>query len=86
MSRSILIIWYNFFMFNKKLKELRIEKGISQTILAEHLECSQSMIARWEKGECEPTESVIRRTAVFFNVSSDYLIGLEDEAGIKIIE
>jgi len=42
------------------------------------------MIARWEKGECEPTESVIRKTARFFEVTADYLIGLEDESGTKI--
>lgn len=37
------------------------------------------MITRWEREECEPTESVIKRAAVFFNVSSDYLLGLEDD-------
>ena len=42
------------------------------------------MVARWEKGECEPTESIIKRAAIFFGVSADYLIGLEDETGAKI--
>ena len=70
-------------MFNEKLKELRLEKGLSQKKLALILECNQSMITRWEKGECEPTESVIRRAAIFFDVSADYLLGLEDETGAK---
>lgn len=70
-------------MFNEKLKELRKEKGLTQKKLALLLDCDQSMITRWEKGECEPTESVIRRTAVLFDVSADYLLGLEDETGAK---
>lgn len=71
-------------MFGKKLKELRLEKGLTQKELAKILDCNQSMITRWEKEECEPTEKVIKLTAIYFNVTSDYLIGLEDEAGSKI--
>ena len=71
-------------MYGIRLKELRTEKGLSQRQLSVFLECTQSMITRWEKCECEPTESVIRRTAILFDVSSDYLIGLEDETGTKI--
>lgn len=74
----LLILLYNFFMFSKRLKELRLEKGLTQKELAVFLQCNQSMIARWERGECEPTEGVIRRTAIFFDVSSDYLLGLSD--------
>ena len=70
-------------MFGVRLKELRKEKGITQKELAEVIDCHQSMITRWEKEECEPSESVIRKTAVYFNVSSDYLLGLEDETGAK---
>ena len=71
-------------MFGKKLKELRQEKGLTQSQLATILDCNQSMITRWEKQECEPTESVIRKVSVYFNISADYLIGLEDDAGVKI--
>lgn len=71
-------------MFNIRLKELRKEKGISQLELATKLGYNQSMICFWEQGKHEPTESAIRKTALFFNVSSDYLIGLEDDTGAKI--
>ena len=71
-------------MFDIRLKELRLEKGLTQKELAQVIQCDQSMIARWEKGEREPTESVIRKTARFFEVTADYLIGLEDESGTKI--
>ena len=81
---SLLILLYNFFMFGKILKELRIENGVTQKTISEVLGCHQSMVTRWEKGECEPTESVIRKTAVYFGVTADYLIGLEDDTGTKI--
>ncbi|MDE6362455.1 MAG: helix-turn-helix domain-containing protein, partial [Clostridia bacterium] len=41
--------------------------------------CDQSMIVRWEKGECEPTATAIKKIAMAFNVSADYLLGLDDE-------
>ena len=70
-------------MFGIKLKELRLEKNLTQKQLATILDCNQSMITRWEKEECEPTETVIKKTAVYFDVSADYLLGLEDETGAK---
>ena len=65
--------------FGEKLKELRVEKGLSQKVLAEQLGCNQSMISFWENGINEPTENAIRKTALFFEVSADYLLGLTDE-------
>lgn len=65
--------------FGERLKELRIEKGLTQKTLAEKLGYNQSMICFWEKKINEPTESAIRKAALFFEVSADYLIGLIDE-------
>lgn len=65
-------------MFKEKIKELRIEKGLSQVQLAQELGYTQSMISFWERGIHEPTETVIRKTAKFFGVSTDYLLGLEN--------
>lgn len=64
--------------FAKRLKELRIEKGVSQVRLAKFINVSQSMITRWESDECEPTASNIAAIANFFEVSADYLLGRED--------
>ena len=65
-------------MFNKRLKELRKLKGYTQKELATLIGYDQSMVARWEKGESEPTASAIKNIAVLFDVSSDYLLGIED--------
>lgn len=83
LSMSFLIFCYNVFMYGKRLKELRTYQNLTQKQLALILQCNQSMITRWEKEECEPTESIIKRTAIFFDVTADYLLGLEDEDGHK---
>ena len=66
-------------MFGEKLKELRKEKGYSQKALAEQLGYNQSMICFWERGVNKPTESAIRKTALFFDVSANYLLVLKDD-------
>ncbi len=55
-----------------------MEKEITQVKLASAIGVTQSMITRWEKDECEPTASVIAKIATYFDVSVDYLLGLED--------
>lgn len=79
MSIKILIILYNNAMdFGIRLKELRTERKVTQTELAKALGCSQSMIAQWETHKNKPTEDFIVKTAKFFGVSADYLLGLID--------
>ena len=68
----------------EKLKELREEKAISQMKLSKIVGITQAAIARYELNITEPKASDIKKFCLFFGVSSDYLIGLEDEAGSKI--
>lgn len=63
--------------FAIRLKELRMEKQLSQTQLARVLGVSQSMIARWENDECEPTGTNIVSIANYFGVTTDYLLGCD---------
>ena len=62
---------------------MRKENKISQKNLANILGCHQSMVSQWENNICEPTESYIVKASIFFRVSTDYLLGLEDESGRK---
>jgi transcriptional regulator with XRE-family HTH domain len=59
----------------ERIKELRVEKGMSQAQLAEMVGCSQPMITLWEKGECEPTATAIIKLSEALNCSTDYLLG-----------
>lgn len=65
-------------VFKDRLKELRLDKGLSQMQLAKELNLSQSAVAKWELGKTEPTATAIIAVANYFNVSIDYLLGVED--------
>ena len=65
--------------FEIRLKELRIEQNLSQAALAKEIGVTQKAIDFWEKGINEPKASYIIKLAKFFGVSSDYLLGMEDD-------
>jgi len=71
-------------MFGKILRELREEKQISRYQLAKIIGVSDQAIKYWEEEINEPKLSYIRKLAIFYDVTSDYLLGLEDESGTKI--
>lgn len=60
------------------LKSLRIEKNISQIELANKIGVSKGIISLWENGLREPNMYSLILLAQFFNVSIDYLVGLEN--------
>lgn len=65
-------------VFGERLKELRQEKGIGQVELSERLNMSKGIISLWENGLREPTMSSLIALAQYFEVSIDYLVGLEN--------
>ena len=64
--------------FPKRLQRLRERRGIKRSILGELCGLSKNVIARYERGECEPSSSSIAAIADFFDVSVDYLLGRTD--------
>lgn len=64
--------------FAERLKELREEKGLTYSALAQQINVSAVAISRWERMLRTPSIEQLKNLAIFFNVSSDYLIGLED--------
>lgn len=65
-------------VFCERLRELRIEKHLSTTELGKALKVSQATISRWENGLVLPDILTLYNIAVYFKVSADYLIGLEN--------
>ena len=76
---------YNKYMegFGERLKELRLERRLTQKELSELIGCAQSAIFYWENNNREPSVSFLKKLCLFFDVSADYLLGLEDESGSK---
>jgi len=64
--------------FRIRLKELRKEKGLTQTQLAEELGFTRVNISDWEWKGMEPSFDIVIKIADFFGVSIDYLFGRED--------
>lgn len=64
-------------IFAVNLKNLRIEKGLNQTELAEKLFINKSMISSYEKGTRMPSLDVLMQLTFIFNVSIDYLLGVQ---------
>ena len=65
--------------FCKRIKELRMESGLTQKELADKLQTSNSAVCDWEKGRTQPDLQTLVRIAVLFNVQTDYLLGLSDD-------
>ena len=61
-----------------RIKELRIEKDMGQEELAKGLQISRSALSHYEVGLRQVPNWLIPKIAKFFNVSTDYLFGLED--------
>lgn len=61
----------------ERIRELREEKEMSRSALANAIGVDVRTISYWENGVNEPKASYIIKLATFFNVSSDYLLGLE---------
>ena len=65
-------------IFCERLKELRIEKQLSQKELAEKISTGQSSISAWERGEREPLAHQLIDLAFALDCSVDYLLGISD--------
>ena len=65
-------------MFSARIKELRLEKQLSQADLAKAMSVNQRTISNWEKSVRQPDFETLAKLAEFFQVSTDYLLGLED--------
>ena len=66
-----------------RLMELREERNLTQNDIARAIDTSRTNIGRWEKGINEPAAGYLIKLAEFFEVTTDYLLGLEDELGVK---
>lgn len=62
--------------FNQRLRDLRQDKDLSQAKLGEILNIQQAAISKYELGTLEPNLQMIIKICDFFQVTTDYLLGL----------
>ena len=64
--------------FGERLRELRATNYLSKSKLLEELGVCRQMLAKYENNEATPTVALFTEIAKYFNVSADYLLGLDD--------
>lgn len=63
----------------ERLLALRQERNVSQKSLVQEMGLALNTYVRYERGEREPTASVLIRMADFYGVAIDYLVGRTEE-------
>ncbi len=64
-----------------RLKELRLENGLTQKELGEIIGVVQTVAGKYERGALEPSLTGLKKLADYFKCSIDYLVGREDDFG-----
>lgn len=65
----------------QRLKQIRIQRGLTQAAVAEKVGVNKSTITRWERGQgvSRINHAEMNTLGVIFNVSPNYLMGWIDE-------
>ncbi len=66
--------------FGKRISELRKKEGITLAQLGDVAGISKSGVSHWEKSNIVPSADILAKLAVFFGVTVDYLLGIENKS------
>lgn len=61
--------------FNERLKKLRLDKDVSQRVVAEFLGVTKQAYSLYELGKRDPDNQTLYALCDYFDVSLDYLLG-----------
>ncbi|MBQ8944565.1 MAG: helix-turn-helix transcriptional regulator [Clostridia bacterium] len=67
----------------KRIRDLREDKDINQTVMAKHLGMSQTGYSKYETGENDIPTAILLKIADFHGVSVDYLLNRTDKKEIN---
>ena len=65
-------------VFFKRLYDLRVDNDMTQQDVADYLTCNRQVYARYERGIREIPVSMLIKLAKLYNVSTDYILGLDE--------
>lgn len=66
-------------MIGKRLRDLREDADLTQKQLSKILNINKHSISSYERNKSEPPDEIKIKIAKYFNISSDYLLGIVDE-------
>lgn len=61
-----------------RIKQLREKRGLIQEILAAELGITLQMLSKYERDVTFIKVDILKKIAVYFNVTTDYLLGLSE--------
>lgn len=70
--------------FGQRLKELRVQAGMTQLQLAQRMGVTKSVVSFYELQERTPSPDILVKLSGIFKVSTDYLLGLDPGETIDI--
>lgn len=62
-------------MLSKRIKSLRLERGMNQVQLANVLGVTKQCVSNWENDNIQPSVEMLVKLSRFFSVSTDFLLG-----------
>ena len=71
-------------MFGDRIKTLRLAHGLNQVELGKKLGVSKQTVSNWENDNILPSLDLLKKIAVYFACSTDYLLELDDRTEIKV--
>ena len=63
----------------ERIKALREDKDLKQATVAKYLSIAQNTYSQYENGKREIPISILIKICRYFDVSSDYILGLSDK-------
>lgn len=74
----IYLFWKKVYpLFKDAIKRVRIDNNLSQDEFGKLFSIRKSTISNWELGKATPTYETLVKIANHFNVTTDYLLGIE---------
>lgn len=70
--------------FGKKLKELRLQAGLTQKQLADRIGVTKSVVSYYELQERHPSPDMLVKLAGVFHVTTDFLLGIDNQKMLDI--
>lgn len=73
-------------MFCERLEKLRKSHKLTQKQLADELNVSKQTISNWENNNIFPSIETLIKICKFFNVTTDYILNLDDKNTLDVTE
>ncbi|MDD7417481.1 MAG: helix-turn-helix transcriptional regulator [Treponemataceae bacterium] len=70
-------------MFGDQIKNLRMSKCLNQVEMAKILGVTKQSVSNWENENIMPSVDMLIKLSQFFNVSTDYLLGLTEKHALN---